>query len=142
MNELSVELKGSAELQRKLRALGTSALKVAAGSLYRSAEAIMTLSKDKYVPVDTGNLKASGHVELPQIEGSQITVVLGYGGPAGARPTQSHSKDVGYAVHVHENPNARHTVGQWKYLETPLKAGVPDIIRELKDSIEEAFKAV
>lgn len=141
-DHLSVDIQGGAELLRKLRALGPLAMRTAAGSLYRSAESIMTTSKDRYVPVDTGNLKASGHVQQPEIDGDTVVVVMGFGGPAGGRPTQRHSEDVGYAVAVHENRDARHPVGQWKYLETPLKAAVPDIERELKASIEDAFETL
>ena len=94
-------------------------------ALYQEASAIMTDSKSNFVPVDTGNLRASGTVLTPTVEGDQVSIRFGYGGPAAA-----------YARAVHENPRAGKTggrspsgqkytswakVGQWKYLEIPFK---------------------
>ena len=87
--------------------------------LYRIAEQIMTEAKGQ-VPVDTGNLRASGHVLPPEWIGNWVLVTLGFGGPAGAGKGQR--KDVGYAKHVHENLTARHKVGNAKYLERPMLA--------------------
>jgi hypothetical protein len=73
---------------------------------------------------------------------------MGYGGPSAP-----------YALAVHENPRAGQTggispkgqpyehwahTGQWKYLETPLKAAVPDITAKMKTDVDGAhgrFKA-
>lgn len=69
---------------------------------------VMTPSKEQFVPVDLGNLKNSGKV-YPDEDPKKIAVVIGYG-----------DTSVGYAVPVHENPNAHHEVGEYKYLEKPL----------------------
>jgi hypothetical protein len=87
--------------------------------LYRIAEQIMTEAKGQ-TPVDTGNLRASGHVLPPEWIGNWVLVMLGFGGPAGAGKGQK--KDAGYAVYVHENLAARHKVGNAKYLERPMLA--------------------
>lgn len=87
--------------------------------LYRVGEQIMIEAK-KQTPVDTGNLRASGHVKLPKWENTWVYVTLGFGGPAGTGAGQT--KDVGYAVYVHENLTARHKVGSAKFLERPMLA--------------------
>ena len=160
MKPISWDLRGNEELTRKLRALGPLAVKACAGGLFRSAETIMTTSKNVFVPVDTGNLRASGHVRLPEVNGGLITIDFGFGGPAGIgnMPGEnSNSTDVGYAEAVHENPRAGKTggfspsgkkykrysqVGQWKYLETPVKAATQDIVNELAASINDEFKTL
>ncbi len=131
--------KGGPELARKLSQLGSAAPLVAAESLYQSATDIMGRSQT-LVPVETGTLRASGFVALPSIQGSQVEVRLGYGGPA------RH-----YALAVHENPRAGKTggkspsghpykrwakTGQWKYLETPVKEGANAIVETLRMNVE------
>jgi hypothetical protein len=85
-----------------------------ASALYMEAERLMTESKEVYVPVDTGTLRTSGHVEPIKYTGkTSVEVSLGYGGPAAF-----------YALEVHENLNAHHVVGMAKYLETPVRIAV------------------
>jgi len=129
--QTNLTITGDKELIRKLKALGPKALSVAATSLYQSAEEIMTDSKENYVPVLTGALRSSGKVLPPAMEGNQVTVVLGYGDEA-----------VNYAVHVHENPDAYHPVGQWKYLSVPAERAIKSIREALKDDIEDACKSL
>lgn len=86
----------------------------AARGLLLFGEAVMTDSKENFVPVDLGNLRASGHVRGPFFEAGDIAVRLGFGGPA-----------VQYALIVHEDMTARHTVGQAKYLELPVIQNAP-----------------
>lgn len=69
--------------------------------LYAGGNIIMSDSIPR-VPVDTGNLRASGYVTLPK----DHTVEIGYGGSAKS-----------YAVPVHEKTEVRHEVGEAKYLE-------------------------
>lgn len=99
-----------------LQALGPKAGKAIASALYKEGNRIMGVSKEE-VPVEFGNLKASGTVLLPRREGDATIVEMGYGGSAG-----SQGADVGYAIYVHEDMNARHPVGKAKYLEDPMKA--------------------
>jgi hypothetical protein len=141
----SRQITGGKELQAKMRKLGPAATKAAAGSLFRSAEKIMTTSKEKFVPVDVGNLRASGHVALPEIKGEDVKVTLGYGGPAGIgnQGGDTNQKDVGYAVHVHENPDAWHRPPtQWKYLEQPMKDAEKEIVKDLGEDIDDALAGV
>jgi hypothetical protein len=71
-------------------------------------------------PVDTtddaphpGNLRASIHVEKPVREGRTLTVTFATG------------QQAPYAIYVHENPDAFHPVGEWKFMEGPIKEATP-----------------
>jgi hypothetical protein len=86
-------------------------------ALYASGEAVMTDSKENYVPVVDGTLRGSGFVEEPKLKGSTLSVTLGYGGAASE-----------YAVVVHEAPPT-YGQGKNKYLTTPLYMSAPDIPR-------------
>jgi hypothetical protein len=120
-----VTISGLPKVKRALKALGKKGPKAMAGALFREGEGIMGDSKEKFVPVDKGNLKSSGHVAKPKISAQGASVELGYGGPSAP-----------YALAVHENPRAGKTggvspsgaqyttwaqTGGWKYLETPFK---------------------
>jgi len=112
---IDCQIPGIDAFMQSLHRYPASGPRAMAAALLQEAEAIMAKSKP-LVPVDVGNLKSSGHVQLPSIVGLSASVTFGYGGPA-----------VKYAWHVHENLLARHTVGQAKYLEQPLleaKAGM------------------
>jgi hypothetical protein len=77
------------------------------------AEATVVLNESKkLVPVDTGALRASGMVEAPKISAAETSVTVSYGGAA-----------AGYALYVHEDPNAAHAPGKtFKFLEIPAMA--------------------
>lgn len=141
---IKFELVGLEQALRLLHAAEPNIKKFVATGLYREAEKVMRRSKEELVPVDTGNLRASGHVEQPNISADNIDVVLGFGGPAAP-----------YALAVHENPNAGapgyphgsgkavgSKVGQWKYLEQPLLEAAPQIRAVIVNALEEAFKKV
>lgn len=85
----------------------------AATALYQEAEIEMTEAK-KRTPVDTGALRSSGFVEPPVASGDEISVRLGFGGPAAP-----------YAIIVHEDLSALHPVGQAKFLESTILESAP-----------------
>ena len=126
MTEWRLEIQGGDQVQAALKKLGADAPQRMGKGLYDWAIGVMAISKRDYVPVDFGTLRASGHVQQPVIFGSRASVTLGYGGAAAP-----------YAMYVHENPRSgktggvspsgqryRHWArrGEWKYLETPVKA--------------------
>lgn len=95
----------------------------------------MADSKENYTPVLDGYLRNSGTVLKPDLSGGSVSVTLGYGGLA---------KD--YALTIHENERAGKTggvsptgtaykrwakVGEWKYLETPMKKAVGGMARRV-----------
>lgn len=111
-------------LTRKLQAIADATPRIAAKALFAEASIVMGESQTEYVPVDTGVLKNSGFVGAPKIGPSSVEVELGYGGAAAA-----------YAVVQHERLDYRHTVGQAKYLETPVLAWGDRAERTLGDRI-------
>lgn|SRR5690554_4110573 len=106
--QLRLDVKGLREMEKALRQYPERAERALAGAMYTEAERIMAEAK-RLTPVDTGTLRASGHVQEPKVKPGRIEVVMGFGGPAAP-----------YAIYVHENLEAHHTVGQAKFLETPL----------------------
>lgn len=150
------ELEGMDKLRAKLLKAGDRAVPVLSKEMYLFAEDIMADSKENYVPVATGTLKAAGiagknkHVMLPRNEGTGVIVEMGYGGAAAY-----------YALSVHENPRAGKTggvspsgkaysrtkkgkplwarVGQWKYLEYPFLKWKPKYAGRLTVKLREVF---
>ncbi len=115
-SDITAKLTGSKRLNKKLLKYPDIALFEITKHLTQEAEGIMTAAK-QLVPVDTGNLRASGFVRFPEIGRKKVNVQLGFGGPAAA-----------YALRVHEDLNAFHTVGTAKYLSMPFrqaKKGLP-----------------
>ena len=114
-------MSGVPKVMKALKSLGDKGPKAMGGALFREGESIMGDSKEKFVPVITGNLRSSGHVDKPKITTKGASVEFGFGGPAAP-----------YALAVHENPNTGKTaegsrVGEWKYLETPYKQHLKDM---------------
>ena len=76
-------------------------------------------------PVDTGTLKASIHVEGPEVRGNEATAKVSTGGEASD-----------YAIFVHEG------TGQTtpsKFIERPLLAMIPVYQRYIEDAGKQAF---
>lgn len=74
--------------------------------------ALVKTESQKRTPVDEGNLKAS-HYTAMQSTGSKISGQVGC--------------TAEYAVYVHENLEARHTIGQAKFLENAFDAKEEEI---------------
>lgn len=97
---------GLVELEAKLVLLQASVTGAAPRAAKRIGEDVLALSAER-CPVDTGTLRATGHVEGPTAKGDKVDIVVGYGGPAAP-----------YALPVHERLGVRHPVGQAKFLES------------------------
>jgi hypothetical protein len=104
---------GAKQMQQRLEREKNTFLDRSAVGLHLFAEEVMGDSKDNYVPVDEGILKGTGVVSPIQRSGRSLRVTLAYGGPAAP-----------YALKQHETEEFNHTVGEWKYLETPLMNAV------------------
>ena len=125
------EITGTEKLREALAKWGDQGPSAIGVALYEAAENIATQAK-RLTPVDTGALRSSAHVTPPEINGSILTVTIGYGGPAGSgNQGDTNSVDVGYAVLVHENLTAHHPVGQAKYLEQPVLEAMRTLEAEL-----------
>jgi hypothetical protein len=131
------ELTGVREMQRNLHRAGKLFATAIEKALYRRAEAVMTKAKRDHVPVDTGNLRASGHVEPPERKGRDVSVTMAFGGPAAP-----------YALAVHEHLS-KHSPPSWqhadvefspagrgpKYLERPLFEAMPGMARAIAEDL-------
>lgn len=124
------KIAGVNDLISKFKEMGPEMLQAGAASMYRSAEDVMTTSKEVYVPIDTGALKSSGTVQM-EIKDEDVIVTLGYGSAAAP-----------YAVFVHEINKHYRGGRQWKYLETPLKAKTGDIERALRNDLTAKARAL
>lgn len=123
IGETGFSFTGTDAMRRRIALAGQTIRERLAAALYAEAQAIMRDSKDRFVPVDEGVLRASGGVDLPQFKGREISVRLYFGGAASA-----------YAAAVHEHPSVYsppswrgkavqfHPEGRGpKYLWTPMK---------------------
>ena len=113
------QVQGLAELDAMLARLEADGPVLAGNALYAEAQEIMTASKEE-CPVDTGALRASGHVTLPVVTPTTVSVEMGYGGVA-----------IPYALRQHEEMSYRHTVGKAKYLEDPLRAAESGMLERI-----------
>ena len=120
-----IKLRGVEEMRSKIRSIAISFPEKVRRALYQELEInVMTVSKRDYVPVDEGELRASGFVEMDK-DKKRIAARFGFGGPAGSGNVgETNRENVGYAIVQHENPSYRHPVGSYKYLEKPANAWI------------------
>ena len=103
---------GDEELIQRILKSGEHAYTLMGAALQNEGEVIMTASK-RDTPVDTGRLRASGHVQPYKRSGETVEVVLAYG--------------TDYAVYVHEITSNAHPVGRSKFLEANVNAAAAGI---------------
>lgn len=117
-------------MKAKLQAFAKQYPDRVASAIYTEAQIELTEAKRRTpvwnpaVPVPhgvvPGALRASGQVSTPKREGKRIWVTISFGNAA-----------VTYAVPVHENPDAFHAIGQWKYLESVLNESAPYMLQRI-----------
>lgn len=126
---IQVELQGLPVLQQRLAQLLAQTTPAISEGLYRAGNDIMGESV-RLVPIDTGLLRSTAHVETPQPQGASIVVQLSYGGH-GLAP---------YAVRQHFDTTLHHpNGGQAFYLQAPLYAAVATIAQYLATSVRTAW---
>jgi hypothetical protein len=124
-NEISMDAK---ELIKLLTRGGPAAVITLGQALYKEGAVIFEQSQDE-VPIDTGNLKISGQLELPKIEGKQIVVDISYGGAA-----------ADYALTVHEDMERTYQNGKKsKYLEDPVRRRIKGMDTRLLLAVRKAM---
>jgi hypothetical protein len=163
---LTLEVKGDGALLNNLNQLGEAMNLAVERGLFQWGEEVMADSKEHYVPVDTGQLRASGFVLTPSLQDvpvgavpsaearqainprlpDEIAAVMGFGGPA-----------TPYALSVHENPRSGKTggvspqgkrykswarVGQWKYLHIPVQAHASRLTETVAASVRKMIERV
>ena len=119
---------GTAELRRKLAAAGPLAVTALAAASVEEMERVMAEAKAR-TPVDTGTLRASGHVAPPDVGASLVKVVAGFGGAASD-----------YAIVQHERLDFNHPSGEAKFLERPFLERAKMMPRSLARGVELALK--
>jgi hypothetical protein len=106
---VGISITGLSALSRKLAASAAKADLAMGAAIYQAALSIFAESQ-RIVPVDTGSLRASGHVRPPTKVTGGTEVEIGYGGAA-----------AGYALYVHEITTSYHAPPtRAKYLEEPM----------------------
>ena len=99
------------------------------GRAIRAEAEIEATESKRRTPVDTGNLRASIHVEGPTTEpGGSISAAVVAGGPAAP-----------YAVFVHEDLDAYHKVGQAKFIESTLRESAPFLPARIASRLRSAI---
>lgn len=126
---MSVKIKNLDRLNKRLEVYAERVEQTVKAHCYREGEGIMAVAKSTFTPVDTGALRATGHVSLPQSDGRSVTVQLGFGGPAAP-----------YAFYVHENLEAHHPIGSAKYLEIPFRQSMQGFSRRLGQAVRKVPK--
>jgi hypothetical protein len=110
---------GAAEMINTMKRIALKFPDKVMTALYQEAQIEVTEMKRR-CPVDTtpnaphpGNLRNSIHAEPPERNGRTLSVTVATGVQAP------------YAIYVHENPDAFHPVGEWKFMESVIKESAP-----------------
>lgn len=109
----TIQMKGADAVAATLKALVALVPQVVGDALEAESEIEMTEAKRR-TPWDTGNLRASGHVQPAKVGGGEVKVTMGFGGPAAP-----------YALFVHEDTEVLHKHGEAKFLESTLRESAP-----------------
>lgn len=130
---MSFIINGLDEFKRNLEERIKAAQKAAAAGLYAHANNVMTEAKE-LSPVDTGVMRGSGYVTIPE-ENSNPVVEVGFGGASEA-----------YVVKQHEDQSLNHPDGgEAKFLEKALdrnKDKASELIgRFIKDALHDGKSA-
>lgn len=117
-NKPFIQIMGMEQIRKRAKKWDKEIREAAKEALYD--EALLTLEESNTdVPVDTGNLRASGYVKRPNRLGN---VHIGYA--------------AGYATYVHENLEAYHPVGKAKFLEDVIKKRRKGFMGRIRYSIK------
>lgn len=128
--KITVTIKGGEKVIKNAQEALDRWKKALRSAVYAEASNVMTISK-RLVPVDSGTLKGSGYVTLPEHRGPQILCELGYGGPAKK-----------YAEIQHESLHYRHPRGgQAKYLSVAVGKREGDLKNSISKLAKAAFEA-
>lgn len=118
-----VTVKGAGDLRDQLKKTKQLVGQATARALYVAGNEVMTEAKSR-APIDTGVLRASGYVTIPDVERPKVEV--GFGGAA-----------ADYALVQHERTEFHHEVGEAKYLSNAIDA--VDVQGIVSDEIEKAL---
>jgi len=115
-------VRGAAEVFKKLKAYEKDVRHALGFALQEEGQAIMAESV-RECPVEYGNLRASHYVSPHEVRGNDVKVTLSYG--------------TEYAVHVHENLNAKHAAPtKSRFLSDPANAAKRGMKPRLRDRMK------
>ncbi len=157
LGKMGMTLSGSEAMMARIEKVISRMPLIGHESILVEAVSILAVAKEKFVPVETGDLKDSGKVV--QID-RPPTVVLGLSGKFSG-VTRSISIEFGggrvdeYAIPVHEHPSA-HSPPSWsgktirwskpgtgpKYLERPIKQAQRGIAGRMAARMSVAMKSI
>lgn len=115
---------GVIQVRAKLKAFGEKFPHTLGAAMRQEAEIEATEAKRR-TPVDTGALRASVHAEGPFFDGKTIYAAIVAGGPSAP-----------YAIFVHENLEAHHTVGQAKFIESVIMESKSYILQRIANRVK------
>ena len=128
--KISVDFKGGDAVMRALRLLGEKAPGAMGKALYQEANDIIREAK-VLTPIDTGVLRGSAFVNTPQVNGSGVSVTLGYGQAASDYAEVQHEE----LSYYHRPPT------QAKFLEQPFNEAVNNgIDQRIAHKLQQEFK--
>lgn len=103
---ITITVTGGREVEKSLQRILGRYPEAVAAALYQEGLAL-DAEAAKRMPVDTGRMRASRYTAPPEQTSSGPVVEVGVG--------------VEYAIYVHERTEARHPVGEAKFLENALR---------------------
>ena len=128
------EMTGFEVLERRLQEINALVLPISGLALQQEAEAILAASQP-LVPVDTGELRNSGHVEDVTLTATTAQSGVRYGGPGtGQRRPEEYAARIEFDVTLN-HPHG----GQAFYLSTPTFAAVQGMAERLAEAIRIAL---
>jgi hypothetical protein len=125
-----IVITGLTEALATLGKLGGGLLSVISETIDEEHEKIMVLAKER-TPVDTGALRASGHVIPAKISGNMVKSVGEFGGESAP-----------YALIVHEDLTKHHPIGRAKFYESAMQEKTPNVGPAVRDAIYDYFKSI
>lgn len=121
-----IEVRGAEKVQRALGRMERGGRGALSRALYQEGERIMKHSRP-LVPIEEGDLLASGFIDQPVERFSGVGVEIGYSAE--------------YALKQHEDLRLKHDPGrQGKYLEQPALEAIPGMARRIAHRIEAAIE--
>lgn len=115
------KVKGLREMRANIRKVQKNLPAQMREAVKAEAETILAEAKAR-TPVRTGQLRASGRVVMAEDE-LKAAIVFG-------------DEIADYAVQVHEDLEAKHEIGEAKFLERPLMEAAPDLAARLARRID------
>lgn len=125
-----VEMTGVAEVSQKLAQLIPAPMAPLGEALRDEGNQIIRIA-NTLVPVDTGNLRSTGHVEAPVQAGPVVSVSLGYG-----------QGDIApYAARIEFDVTLNHPHGgQAHFFQQPLFAATAGLLQRVATALRGALR--